>query len=60
MLEIDGMEVGSLYHKLKSTGRGKASETTSTGTELCPACGKRVKVTDKECPSCGLTLSDED
>nr|WP_150959579.1 hypothetical protein [Aneurinibacillus sp. XH2] len=56
VLEIDGMEVGRLYGKLKSLSSKKASDTIPAEMELCPACRTRVKITDKECPSCGLTL----
>lgn len=42
------------------------NEDTSHGNELvfgdydiCPACKEKIKETDKICPSCGLTIIDE-
>ncbi|WP_123040523.1 hypothetical protein [Cohnella candidum] len=58
-------EIKDLLQEMKSSRVQAASQQNDENTpadletaayEDCPACGNRVRVTDKTCPDCGLTL----
>lgn len=58
-------EIRDLLQEMKSSrvqaagqqnDENKAADLETAAYEDCPACGNRVRSTDKTCPDCGLTL----
>jgi len=57
VIEIDGQKLNEIIDD-----REPKDEIILENTELeyCPACNFKVSINNKECPSCGLTLTDEE
>ena len=43
--------------KIAKTKRTEKEYLSNFNKELCPACSSKIKVSDKECPDCGLVIS---
>ncbi len=58
VVSVDGANPADILNTYKSTEIPKpdGNNREFSGYDTCPACEAAVGSTDKECPSCGLTL----
>ncbi|MBC8080583.1 MAG: hypothetical protein H7X86_09570 [Gorillibacterium sp.] len=54
VVEIDGAPISRVFARIRQTQKREIE--ASVTLETCPACGSKVRSSQKECPSCGLTL----
>lgn len=58
VLEINGYAINLFKDRLRNDSSRQKDEEEAY--EQCPGCNEKVRNTDYECPSCGLTLIDKE
>ncbi|MDP5273874.1 hypothetical protein [Chengkuizengella axinellae] len=58
VVEVDGKSIGDYAEKL-IVHKKPIKQENIIEYETCPACNSRIHSEQMECPSCGLTLIDE-